>query len=197
MFWASIAPCRNLGAHKWRGTKLLLIPYWDQLIWSHSLRTQLGFLDVTCTVKICHFSLVLGHPYFSETHDCHLTITWLSPDYHLTITWLSLSHTTPTHLVDNPRLLQEVLFNHGTLDDTIGRKVNINVLAKTTRVVVPLRLCITKGCRTNDTAMINRFSQSIVNLHTHLPRWDWPPESVVRSRSVGHWQLLETAGSAS
>ena len=118
-------------------------------------------------VKICHFSLCLAGKAVRHmtSHDCHMTVTW----HHMTVTWLShdwLSHTTPTHLVDNPWLLQEVLFNHGTLDDTIGRKVNVNVLAKTTRVVVALRFCITKGCRSNDTAMINSVIQLLTYIRT-------------------------------
>ena len=61
---------------------------------------------------------------------------------------MTVTHTTHTHthLVNNPRFLQEVLLDHGTLDDTIGCKVDVNVLAKTTRVVITFCLCITKGC---------------------------------------------------
>lgn len=48
-------------------------------------------------------------------------------------------------LVDKPGLLQEVLLYHGTLNYSSGVEVDVNVLAKSTGVVVTVGLGITKG----------------------------------------------------
>ena len=50
-------------------------------------------------------------------------------------------------LIDKPGLLQEVLLYHGTLNDTSGVEVDVNVLAKPTGVVITVGLGITKGCK--------------------------------------------------
>lgn len=48
-------------------------------------------------------------------------------------------------LVDKPGLLQEVLLYHGTFNDSSGVEVDVNVLAKSTGVVIAVGLGITKG----------------------------------------------------
>ena len=53
---------------------------------------------------------------------------------------------TVTYLVDESRFLQEVLVYHGSLDHSMSVEVDVNVLSKSTRVVVAIRLCISKGC---------------------------------------------------
>lgn len=50
-------------------------------------------------------------------------------------------------LADDARLLKEVLVDFGALYRALLIKVNINVLAEPTRVVVANRFCIAERCK--------------------------------------------------
>lgn len=52
-----------------------------------------------------------------------------------------------TDLGNDSRLLQQVLLDHGALYGAFLVKVDVNVLAETTGVVVPDSLGITKSCK--------------------------------------------------
>ena len=52
-----------------------------------------------------------------------------------------------TNLSNDPRLLQQVLINLGTLNGTFLVKVNVNVFAETTRVVVSDCFGIAECCQ--------------------------------------------------
>ena len=58
------------------------------------------------------------------------------------------SHVGPVaYLVYQPRLLQQVLLDIGSLNDTLGGEVDVDVLPKATGVVIPLCLGVAKSWR--------------------------------------------------
>ena len=51
-----------------------------------------------------------------------------------------------THLCDDAGFLEKVLFDRCPLNHSVIVKNNLNVLAESTRVIVPHCFCISKGC---------------------------------------------------
>ena len=49
------------------------------------------------------------------------------------------------YLIHQSRLLQQILVDDGSLDDSIGCEVDVNVLPKPTGVVIPLGLGVSKS----------------------------------------------------
>ena len=112
------------------GSCRLVDQVWDSILPACPCSTQ-----PTCGRRCGSFF----HHRAKITHKTKMT-SWISDRVSMTMSVLYL-----VHLVHQPWLLKQILLDIGSFNDSIGGKVDVNVLSKSTWVVITLGLGISKG----------------------------------------------------